>query len=69
MASLLSHTLLIKYFLSLKELIIKNQETFPTVHRVISILYYIVLYNFFALVFALVRVRKHRWDDITQGKQ
>ena len=27
------------------------------------------LISFFALVFALIRVRKHWWDDITQGKQ
>ena len=33
------------------------------------ILCYTILYNFFALVFSLIRVRKHWWDDITQGKQ
>ena len=34
-----------------------------------SLLFYVILfYNFFALVFALIRVRKHWWGDITQGK-
>ena len=44
-------------------------EAFQSVHNVTVILCYTVLYNFLALVFALIRVRKHWWDDITQGKQ
>ena len=34
-----------------------------------SIDVYTVLYNFLALVFSLIRVRKLIWEDITQGKQ
>ena len=30
--------------------------------------FYFVLYDFIALAFSLTRVRKHWWDDITQGK-
>ena len=52
-------------------------QSFATKIRSISISspchFYFVLYCFidfsFALVFALIRVRKHWWDDITQGKQ
>ena len=44
-------------------------EAFQSVHHVTFILCYNVLSDFFALVFALIRVRKHWWDDITQGKQ
>ena len=44
-------------------------EAFQSVHHVTFILCYTVLYNLFALVFSLIRVRKHWWDDITQGKQ
>ena len=32
--------------------------------RLLSLIH-IFLYNFLALVFALIRVRKHWWDDIT----
>ena len=49
--------------------VIKKSEAFQSVHNVTFILCYTVLYNFLALVFALIRVRKHWWDDITQGKQ
>ncbi len=33
-----------------------------------SVLFCVILFyiNFLALVFALIRVRKHWWDDITQ---
>ena len=47
----------------------QKSEAFQSVHHVTFILCYTVLYNFLALVFALIRVRKHWWDDITQGKQ
>ena len=47
----------------------KNIEAFQSVHHVTFILCYTILYNFFALAFSLIRVRKHWWDDITQGKQ
>ena len=50
-------------------IILKKSEAFQSVHNVTFILCYTVLYNFLALVFALIRVRKHWWDDITQGKQ
>ena len=33
------------------------------------ILCYTVLLDFLSLVFALIRVRKHSWDNIIQGKQ
>ena len=49
--------------------LLQKSEAFQSVHHVTFILCYTVLYNFFALVFALIRVRKHWWDDITQGKQ
>ena len=48
---------------------LKKSEAFQSVHHVTFILCYNVLSDFFALVFALIRVRKHWWDDITQGKQ
>lgn len=48
---------------------LQKSEAFQSVHHVTFILCYTVLYNFFALVFALISVRKHWWDDITQGKQ
>ena len=48
---------------------LQKSEAFQSVHHVIFILCYNVLSDFFALVFALIRVRKHWWDDITQGKQ
>ena len=44
-------------------------EAFQSVHHVTFILCYTVLEDFLALVFALIRVRKYWWDDITQGKQ
>ena len=44
-------------------------EVFQSVHHVTFILCYTVLEDFLALVFALIRVRKYWWDDITQGKQ
>ena len=47
----------------------QKSEAFQSVHHVTFILCYTVLYNFFALVFSLIRVRKHWWEDITQGKQ
>ena len=46
----------------------KNLEAFQSVHHVSSILCYTMLYDFFALVFAHIRVRKPAWDNITQGK-
>ena len=49
--------------------LLQKSEAFQSVHNVTFILCYTVLYNFLALVFALIRVRKHWWDDITQGKQ
>ncbi|ERK50104.1 hypothetical protein HMPREF0373_00821 [Eubacterium ramulus ATCC 29099] len=48
---------------------LQKSEAFQSVHHVTFILCYTVLYNFLALVFALIRVRKHWWDAITQGKQ
>ena len=48
--------------------LLQKSEVFQSVHHVTFILCYTVLYNFFALVFSLIRVRKHWWDDITQGK-
>ena len=48
--------------------LLQKSEAFQSVHHVTFILCYTVLYNFFALVFSLIRVRKHWWDDITQGK-
>ena len=48
---------------------LQKSEAFQSVHHVSFILCYIVLYDFFALVFALIRVRKHSWDNIIQGKQ
>ena len=47
---------------------LQKSEAFQSVHHVIFILCYNVLSDFFALVVALIRVRKHWWDDITQGK-
>ena len=49
--------------------VIKKSEAFQSVHHVGFILCYTILYNFFALVFYLIRVRKLIWEDITQGKQ
>ena len=49
--------------------LLQKSEAFQSVHHVIFILCYNVLSDFFALVFTLIRVRKHWWDDITQGKQ
>ena len=46
---------------------IRNSEAFQSVHHVSFILCYTVLYDFVALAFSLTRVRKHWWDDITQG--
>ena len=46
-----------------------KSEAFQSVHHVTFISCYNVLSENFALAFALIRVRKHRWDDITQGKQ
>ena len=56
--------------LLIAQLIIRynNLEAFQSVHHVTFILCYTVLYNFLALVFALIRVRKLAWDNITQGK-
>ena len=48
---------------------LQKLEAFQSVHHVTFILCYNVLSDFFALVFALIRVCKHWWDDITQGKQ
>ena len=48
-----------------------DRGTGPPLHILkMSLLFlcYTVLYNFLALVFALIRVRKHWWDDITQGE-
>ena len=45
--------------------LLQKSEAFQSVHHVIFILCYNVLSDFFALI----RVRKHWWDDITQGKQ
>ena len=55
--------------LSFYQLFATKSEAFQSVHHVTFILCYTVLYNFFGLVFSLIRVRKHWWDDITQGKQ
>ena len=49
--------------------LLQKSEAFQSVHHVTFILCYTILYNFFALAFSLIRVRKHWWDDITQGKQ
>ena len=49
--------------------LLQKSEAFQSVHHVTFILCYNVLSDFFALVFALIRVRKHWRDDITQGKQ
>ena len=46
---------------------LKKSEAFQSVHHVSFILCYIVLYDFVALAFSLTRVRKHWWEDITQG--
>ena len=46
---------------------LKKSEAFQSVHHVSFILCYTVLYDFVALAFSLTRVRKHWWDDITQG--
>ena len=46
---------------------IKKSEAFQSVHHVSFILCYTVLYDFVALAFSLTRVRKHWWEDITQG--
>ena len=48
---------------------LQRLEAFQSVHHVTFILCYTVLYNFFAFVFSLTRVRKLTWEDITQGKQ
>ena len=55
--------------LSLNQSFVKKSEEFRSVHHVIFILCYNMLSDFFALVFSLIRVSKHWWDDITQGKQ
>ena len=47
----------------------QKSEAFQSVYHVTFILCYTVLYNFLALVFSLIRVRKLIWEDITQGKQ
>ena len=49
--------------------LLQKSEAFQSVHHVTFILCYTVLQIFLALVFALIRVRRHWWDDITQGKQ
>ena len=49
--------------------LLQKSEAFQSVYHVTFILCYNVLSDFFALVFALIRVRKYWWDDITQGKQ
>ena len=48
---------------------LQKSEAFQSVHHVTFILCYNVLSDFFALVFSFIRVCKHWWDDITQGKQ
>jgi hypothetical protein len=48
---------------------LQKSEAFQSVHHVTFILCYTVLYNFRSLVFALIRVCKHLWDNIIQGKQ
>ena len=68
----LMHSLILMWFLSPYRSInylLQKSEAFQSVHHVTFILCYTILYNFFALVFSLIRVRKHWWDDITQGKQ
>ena len=47
----------------------QKSEAFQSVHHFTFILCYTVLYDFLALVFSLIRVRKLIWEDITQGKQ
>ena len=68
----LMHSLILMWFLSPYRSInylLQKSEAFQSVHHVTFILCYTILYNFFALVFSLIRVRKHWWYDITQGKQ
>ena len=55
--------------LSFNQSLVTKSEAFQAVHHVTFILCYTILYDFRALVFALIRVRKHWRDDITQGKQ
>ena len=46
----------------------KNQKHFN--QFTLSLLFCVILfYKIFSLVFALIRVRKHSWDNIIQGKQ
>ena len=47
--------------------LLQKSEAFQSVHHVTFILCYTVLYNFLGLVFALIRVRKHWWDDIPKS--
>ncbi len=61
--------LIVSYLLIVQSIIATKSEAFQSVHYVTFILCYTVLYNCFALVFSLIKVRKHWWDDITQGKQ
>ena len=53
--------------LSLNQHLLQKSKAFQSVHHVTFILCYTVLYNFLALVFALIRVRKHWWDDIPKS--
>ena len=76
-----SHRILSPYRLINR--LLQKSEVFQSVHHVTFILCYTVLYDFFGLrcrfgrhraevhwtSCALIRVRKHWWDDITQGKQ
>ena len=68
----LMHSLILVWFLSTSQLpnsqcgayhsinhLLQKSEAFQSVHHVTFILCYTVLYDFFALVFALIRVRKH----------
>ena len=48
--------------------LLQKSEAFQSVHHVSFILCYTVLYDFVSRAFSLTRVRKHWWDDITQGK-
>ena len=61
----LMHSLILVWFLSSFQL--PNSQCGAIANRGVNI--NTVLYNFLGLVFAIIRVRKHWWDNITQGKQ
>ena len=53
------HRLQVKSMHSLINYLRQKLEAFQSVHHVTFILCYTVLYDFLALVFALIRIRKH----------